>query len=76
MIIFPKMMMSIFLIGIVFILGGAVDRDLIPAWIHGILFIGAILYYARLIVLEHRCFRELTEIVLEMCGIERKMGSG
>ena len=72
MIIFPKMMMSICLIGVVFIIGGAVDRALVPAWVHGTLFIGALLYYARLIVLEHRCFRDNTNIILEMCGIERE----
>ena len=59
MVVFPKMMISIFLVGIVFILGGAVDRALVPDWVHGGLFIVALIYYARLIVLEHRTFREL-----------------
>lgn len=71
MVVFPKMMISIFLVGVTFILGGAVDRSLVHPRIHGVLFIIAIVYYARLIVLEHRCFREHTNIILEMCGVDR-----
>jgi len=74
-VVFPRMMISIFLVGLVFILGGAVDRGFLPDWIHGLLFILAILYYGRLIVAEHRCFREHTNIILEMCGIEREESS-
>ena len=71
MVIFPKMLASIFLVGVTFILGGAVDRSLVSPWIHGVLFIIAIVYYARVIILEHRCFREHTNIILEMCGVDR-----
>ena len=71
MIVFPKMLVSIFLVGATFVLGGAVDRSFVRPWIHGVLFITAIAYYARLIVFEHRCFREHTNIILDMCGVER-----
>ena len=71
MVVFPKMMMSIVLVGVTFILGGAVDSAFVQPWIHGVLFLVAIVYYARLIILEHRCFREHTNIILEMCGVER-----
>ena len=71
MVVFPKMMTSIFLVGITFILGGAVERSFVRPWVHGVLFLIAIVYYARLIVFEHRCFRDHTNIILEMCGVER-----
>lgn len=69
--LFPQMMLSILLVGVVFIMGGAVDRKLVPGWSHGVLFIAAILHFARLVVLQHRAFRVHTNTILEMCGVTR-----
>ncbi|MDA0990024.1 MAG: hypothetical protein O3A51_04670 [Verrucomicrobia bacterium] len=65
--VFPKIMMSILLVGVVFIIGGAVDRNLMPAWIHGALFFVALGHYGHVIVVQHRCFKENTAIIVEMC---------
>lgn len=68
MTLFPAIMLNILLVGVVFVIGGAVDRELMPAWIHGALFLLALAHYARTIVIQHRAFRENTNIVVEMCG--------
>ena len=56
----------------VFIIGGGVDTKVIPNWIHGILFYISFFHFLRLIVIQHKCFKDNTAIVLEMTGLTKK----
>ena len=49
-----------------FIIGGGVDTGVIPGWIHGVLFYVGLIHFFKMIVIQHICFKENTEIVLEM----------
>ena len=67
--IFPPQMLNIGLFMALFIMGGAVDTKVIPAWIHGVLFIIAMLHLIKLTVIQHGGFRKNTAIILDMSGI-------
>jgi len=68
--VFPPMMLNIFLVGFVFILGGAVDTHMVPGWTHGVLFWIVLIHFSKLIILQHQAFRENTFIILEMAGVD------
>jgi hypothetical protein len=64
--VFPHIMLTILLIGGLFIHGGAVDNRLPIAWMHGPLFIIAILHHSWALIVKNRSFRNQIEIVSEM----------
>ena len=64
--VFPHIMLTIVLIGGLFIHGGAVDNRLQIAWLHGPLFIIAILHHSWSLIVKNRSFRNQIEIVSEM----------
>ena len=65
-ILFPQMLVNIVMIMTLFITGGGVDTKRIPEWIHGILFVIALIHFIRIILIQHRCFKRNTELILEM----------
>ena len=64
--VFPHIMFTIALIGGLFIHGGAVDNRLPIAWLHGPLFISAILHHSWSLIVKNRSFKNHIEIVSEM----------
>lgn len=66
--LYPPTLANVFLVMTVFIIGGGVDTDIIPAWIHGILFLFALYHFATTIRTQHHCFKENTDLILEMTG--------
>lgn len=66
--LYPPTLFNVLLIMTTFIIGGGVDTNVIPAWIHGLLFYVALIHFFKMITVQHACFRENTEIVLEMTG--------
>ncbi len=64
--VFPHIMLTIALIGGLFIHGGAVDNRLPIAWLHGPLFISAILHHSWSLIVKNRSFKNHIEIVSEM----------
>ena len=66
--LYPPTLLNVLLIMTTFIIGGGVDTGVIPAWIHGLFFYIALVHFFKMITVQHRCFRENTEIVLEMTG--------
>jgi len=64
--VFPHIMITILLIGGLFIHGGAVDNRLPIAWLHGPLFIVAILHHSWSLIIKNRSFRKQIEIVSTM----------
>ncbi|MFQ6608267.1 MAG: hypothetical protein ACE5EE_06990 [Fidelibacterota bacterium] len=66
--LYPPTLTNVLLIMTVFIIGGGVDTGSIPAWIHGILFLLALYHFATTIRTQHHCFKENTDLILEMTG--------
>ena len=50
-------------VGIVVILGGAVQAGSVAGWIHGLLFDLAFFHFLYTTILQHRGFRENVEII-------------
>ena len=66
MLLFPHLTMNMVFIGIVFILGGAVQTGSVAGWIHGLLFDFAFFHFLYTTVLQHRGFKENVEIIGEL----------
>ena len=63
MLLFPHLTMNMVFIGIVFILGGAVQTGSVAGWIHGLFFDIAFLHFVYTTVLQHHGFKENVEII-------------
>ena len=70
MILFPHLTMNMIFIGIVFILGGAVQTGSVAGWIHGLLFDLAFIHFLYVTILQHRGFKENVEIIGEIAIVE------
>ena len=66
MLLFPHLTMNMIFVGIVFILGGAVQTGNVPGWIHGLLFNLAFFHFLYTTVLQHRGFKENVDIIGEL----------
>lgn len=64
--LFPHVTISMVIIGAVFILGGAVDSGSFPGWLHGLLFDMGLIHFGWVILIQHACFRENTELVIQL----------
>ena len=70
MLLFPHLTMNMVFIGIVFILGGAVQTGSVAGWIHGLLFDLAFFHFLYTTVLQHRGFKENVEIIGELSFVD------
>ena len=68
--VYPPLLLSILLFMILFISGGAVDTQHLPGWIHGTLFCVVLIHFLYAVHIQHQCFKENTQIVLEMSGVQ------
>ena len=66
MLLFPHLTMNMVFVGVVFILGGAVQTGSVSGWIHGLLFDLAFFHFLYTTVLQHRGFKENVEIIGEL----------
>ena len=57
-------MMNMIIFGAQFILGGAVHNGSFPGWAHGFMFDVALLHFIWVIIIQHNCFKENTELVI------------
>ena len=64
--VFPQIILTIILIGILFIHGGVIDNDLPFSWLHGPLFILAFLQHAWSLIIKNRSFRQQVTIAAEI----------
>ena len=62
--LFPHIMINMILVGIVFVIGGAIYSSIITDWHFNLLFIFTILHYGYLVVIQHNSFKENTELVI------------
>ena len=68
--IYPPLLLDILLFMIVFILGGAVDTNKLPGYVHGLVYVLFIIHFTRTIVIQHRCFKDNTGIILAMSDVQ------
>ena len=66
MLLFPHLTMNMVFVGLVFILGGAVQTGSVAGWIHGLLFDFAFFHFLYTTVLQHRGFKENVDIIGEL----------
>lgn len=67
--VFPPLMMNMVFMMILFILVGAVDTHRLPVWAYDLIFAGCIIHYVKVKVTQNGCFRDNTNIILEMSGL-------
>jgi hypothetical protein len=69
--VYPPQLLNLFILMTAFILFGAADTHQISPWIYrGILAIG-IFQFIQAKMIQNNCFRDNTNIVLDMAGIKR-----
>lgn len=70
--VYPPLMLNILLMIILFIIVGAVDTRRMPAWPYQLFFIGCFIHYIKIKIIQHGCFKDNTDIILEMSGVKRQ----
>ena len=66
MVLFPQLLLTIFLVGGWFIHIGAVENNLSPAWIHAAIFVIAFLHHTWLLGVKNNAFKEQISIINEL----------
>ena len=74
--LFPHLTLNIIIIGLIFILGGAVQTGRISGFIHGILFNIGFIHFIYTTMLQHRGFKENVEIIGELANTETISANG
>ena len=74
--LFPHLTLNMVLVGIVFILGGAVQTGIMSGWIHGILFNLSFLHFMYTTLLQHNGFKENVAIINELANYETAKVNG
>ena len=64
--LFPHLMLTLILVGGVFIHGGAVDNHMPSAWLHGPLFLAAYGHHLWSLVIKNNAFKEQISIIAEL----------
>ena len=67
--VYPPLMLNLLFMSTLFILAGAVDTHRMPVWLYQIIFIGCLYHYIKVKIVQNSCFRENTQIILEMSGV-------
>ena len=68
--VYPPLMLNLLFMIILFILVGAVDTNRMPAWIYQLIFITCLAHYIKVKIIQHGCFRDNTQIILDMSGVK------
>ena len=66
MVLFPQLMLTIFLVGGWFIHIGAVENNISPNWLHGLLFMVAYVHHLWSLRLKNNSFKEQISIISEL----------
>lgn len=69
--VYPPQLLNILLMMVLFISLGAVDTDRLPVWIYRVYFLACFFHFLYAKKIQHESFRENTENILAMAGIER-----
>ena len=69
--VYPPLMLNLLLMSILFVLVGAVDTNRIPTWAYQLFFIGCLWHYIQVKIIQNDCFRNNTQLILEMAGVKQ-----
>jgi len=69
--VYPPLLMNMLYMMILFVIVGAVDTGRMAVWIYNVFFAFCIYHFLRVIVIQHKCFVENTDNILEMSGVKR-----
>jgi len=68
--VYPPLMWNILYMIILFVLVGAVDTNRMPLWLYQVIFVACLMHYLKAKVIQHNCFRDNTQIILDMSGVK------
>jgi hypothetical protein len=68
--VYPPLLLNMLFMIILFVLVGAVDTHRIPAFVYQIFFVFCIVHYVKIKIVQNNCFRDNTQIILDMSGIK------
>jgi len=71
--VYPPLLINIGLMIVLFIMVGAVDTYRVPAWVYQLFFAACIMHYIKIKIVQNVCFRDNTQIILDMSGIDKKL---
>ena len=69
--VYPPLLLNMLLMIILFILIGAADTGLFPAWIYLIYFLFCIYHFLLAKGIQHRAFKNNTDNILAMAGVQK-----
>jgi hypothetical protein len=69
--VYPPQLLNILILMIAFILFGAADTGKMPSWIYSAVLLAGIVQFIQAKIIQNDCFRDNTNIVLDMAGIKR-----
>lgn len=70
--VYPPQLLNMLIMMTVFILIGAVDTGRISVWVYRLLFMAGLAHFLHAKKIQHQCFRENTDNILAMAGVQRK----
>lgn len=68
--IYPPQMLNMLFMIVLFVMVGAVDTGRVAKWVYQTLFVFCIFDYLRNKIIQNECFKNNTNIILEMSGIK------
>lgn len=68
--VYPPLLLNILFMVILFVLVGAVDTHHFPKWAYYFVFLGCLYHFSKVKIIQHDCFKDNTQIILEMAGIK------
>ncbi len=71
--VYPPLMLNLLFMVILFILVGAVDTYRFPGWLYYGIFAACIGHYIKIKLVQNQCFRDNTQIILDMAGINKQV---
>lgn len=67
--VYPPLLLNILLMIIVFVLVGAVDTRRVSVSVYQAFFTVALIHFIKVKIIQHRCFRDNTRVILDMAGL-------
>lgn len=67
--VYPPLMLNLLIMIILFVLVGAADTHRMPMGLYQLIFIGCLIHYVKIKIIQHHCFKDNTRIILDMAGV-------
>ena len=68
--VYPPLLLNMFFMVVLFVLVGAVDTHRIPRMAYQLFFLFCLIHYVKIKIVQNECFRDNTQIILEMSGLK------